>query len=66
MIPEHSSEDEPQLTDSTKNADDFYMTFATRRVYRRNSVEQEIEKEIDEYLNDICTNNGMLKKYPTI
>lgn len=46
--------------------DDFFLTFSARPVHRRNSIEQNIEAEINKYLEDDRKEIQILNEYPSI
>ncbi|XP_055314626.1 uncharacterized protein LOC129575176 [Sitodiplosis mosellana] len=54
---------EPELNEEQ---DDFFVSFASRRLARSTSLESEIDSEVSRYLADPEGNYSMLNKYPTI
>lgn len=65
VMPQQQNEGELE-SNATSESDDFSMAFATRRLVRQNSIDQDIELEINKYFSDTRTHLEMLDDYPTI
>lgn len=68
LLPECNQRDRNESHSSSTNDNDeeFFLSFASRRSNRRTSIEQNINAELERYLNDDRKQYSMLNDYPNI
>lgn len=62
---QQTNEDEAIEPQSTE-ADEFFISYASRRQLRRNSIEVNVEDEVSKYLTDSRENHDILNEYTNV
>lgn len=62
---QQTNEDEAIESQSTE-ADEFFISYASQRQLRRNSIEVNVEDEVSKYLTDSRENHDILNEYTNV
>lgn len=62
---QQTNEDEAIEPQSTE-ADEFFISYASQRQLRRNSIEVNVEDEVSKYLTDSRENHDILNEYTNV